>query len=117
MTGSFTPDQSGTWDMGLGSVGRSNVYLDGKLVVENNRNWNAGELFFNEGSTEQRTQVELVKGRKYSLEVRHWFLPSQVVGGPFGSKHGIQLGGFPYESEESMLRNAEKVAAGADREW
>lgn len=113
----FTPDVDGEWEMGFASIGKGNMYIDGQLVVENDESWKIGELFFNEGgSGERRALYKFKAGQTYKIDARHWFKPDQTLSGPFNVKAGIRIGGFPFASPETLLQEAEQVAARADGE-
>ncbi|KAK4688194.1 beta-glucosidase, partial [Tremellales sp. Uapishka_1] len=115
MTAEFTPDVSGKWELGLGSIGKTNLYIDGNLVIGNDAEWEVGELFFGEGgSQERRAIVPLEAGCRYSIEVRHFFHPDQSIVGPYMNKNGIRLGGFPYAEPAEMFEEAEALAEKCD---
>jgi beta-glucosidase len=42
---SFTPDVSGTWELGLGVAGQADLYVDGEKVIDNSNDQKAGLLF------------------------------------------------------------------------
>lgn len=52
VSATFTPDQDGPWEFGLGSITGGDVYLDGKLVVSTHQA-PQGEMFFGGGTTEE----------------------------------------------------------------
>jgi beta-glucosidase len=66
--GSFVPDVSGRWQLGLESAGRAVWKLDGEVVVDNSEPAR-GKGFFGGGSTLVETEHELEAGRAYALEV------------------------------------------------
>lgn len=86
------PDESGDWEISLGSAGYLNLFFDGKLLIENNETFEAGELFFMMGSTEKRVTVKnLVKGRSYTIESRGKFRWQQgFLTIPFGIRLGAK---------------------------
>lgn len=113
----FTPDTDGLWEFGFASIGKGNLYINGELVIENDACWKLGELFFNEGgSDERRALYTFEAGQTYKVDARHWFKPDQTLSGPFNVKAGIRVGGFPYAEPEVLMREAEEVAGKADRE-
>ena len=113
-TSNFSPDQSGDWTFALGSMGESNLYIDGKLVVENSSSWQPGEMWFNMGSVERRGVVQgLEAGKQYSLEVRCWF-KKDLRGSPFKSAGAIRIGALPVVDDAQAIADAVKIAQQAD---
>lgn len=114
MSGDFTPDQSGDWQIALGSAGQSNLYFDGKLLVENSDSWTAGQLWFNMGSTEKIAIAKnLEAGKKYPIEVRCWFRP-ELRASPFKTAGAIRIGALPLVESEQAIADAVKIAQTAD---
>lgn len=113
-TSNFTPDQSGDWTFALGSMGHANLYIDGKLVVENSSSWTPGELWFNMGSTERRGVVQgLEQGKQYTVEVRCWYKKDNR-GSPFVSAGAIRIGALPVVDDAEAIADAVKIAQKAD---
>ena len=71
LTGTFTPDLSGPWRLGLESAGRSVLRLDGAVVVDNSDPL-PGEGFYGAGSTLVEVERTLEHGRPYALQVDIW---------------------------------------------
>jgi beta-glucosidase len=71
LTGTFTPDLSGHWRLGLESAGRSVLRLDGDVVVDNS-NPRPGDGFYGAGSTLVEVERTLENGRPYALQVDIW---------------------------------------------
>lgn len=69
--GTFTPDQSGRWRMGLESAGRSLLRIDGEIVVDNSEPAR-GEGFYGAGSALVQVERHLEAGRRYELDVEIW---------------------------------------------
>jgi beta-glucosidase len=112
-TSNFKPDQSGDWEFALGSMGESNLYVDGKLVIDNSSNWQPGEMWFNMGSVERRGIVNgLEAGKQYSLELR-WYR-KDLRGSPFKSAGAIRIGALPVVDDAQAIADAVKIAQEAD---
>ena len=45
MTTTFTPDESGIWELGLGVAGQADLYVDGKKLIDNSTKQRPGLLF------------------------------------------------------------------------
>ncbi|KAL5331631.1 hypothetical protein ACEPPN_001166 [Leptodophora sp. 'Broadleaf-Isolate-01'] len=69
MRGSFIPECSGTYEFGLASFGVSDLYIDGKLVIDNSTTQEAGGTFFGNGSKEVRATFDMEQGRAYAFRM------------------------------------------------
>jgi beta-glucosidase len=106
------PDESGDWEFGLGSCGYLNLFFDGKLLIENNESFEAGELFFMMGSTEKRAIVKnLVKGQSYTIEARGMF---RWQPGFLNIPFGIRLGAKRIVDPQDAIDAASTLAASSD---
>jgi beta-glucosidase len=68
ITATFVPPEGGEWTFSLCQAGRSRLFLDGELLVDN---WNpAGrsDMFFGFGSEEKFATITLDAGRSYALK-------------------------------------------------
>ena len=75
IAGTFVPDVTGTWELGVRAVGPAHVALDGETVVELTESLRGG-AFFGMGSPEVRGTVELEEGRRYELTVDYPVTPT-----------------------------------------
>ncbi len=71
LSGTFTPDTSGLWRLGLESAGRSVLRLDGEVVLDNS-DPKRGTGFYGAGSEPIEVTRELEAGRPYALTVDLW---------------------------------------------
>ncbi|GAA5945845.1 hypothetical protein JCM3775_001904 [Rhodotorula graminis] len=110
----FTPDTSGKWTFGLGSIGASQLFLDGKPIIENVESYKPGELFFNMGSQEVRGEVELEAGKAYQLELHGYVDPSSLGASPFTFSSSFRIGGFPTVVPETARNEAADLASKSD---
>lgn len=69
LLGTLTPDRAGEWTLGLVAAGRSRLFLDDELVVDNWTSPEPGDSFFGLASAEQTARVPLEAGRAYALRV------------------------------------------------
>ncbi|GAA5896930.1 hypothetical protein JCM6882_007310 [Rhodosporidiobolus microsporus] len=113
-TADFTPDISGSWTFGLGSIGYSALFVDGKRVVENVESFKNGELFFMMGSEERRAEIDLEAGKTYKLEVRTYLDPSTLGASPFTIKSSFRIGAFPTIVPAQARKEAAELAGKSD---
>ncbi len=104
--GSFTPDVSGAWRLGLESAGRSLLRLDGAVVVDNS-DPTRGPGFYGAGSEPVEVTVDLAAGHTYELAVDLWPRSSTT---PI---LGVRIGASPPDPGDEFER-AVRAAAEAD---
>jgi beta-glucosidase len=63
LSGFFTPQQSGLHSFGLGSVGRSRLFIDDREVVDN---WTVPAPY-----GQKTVEMELVAGQKYAIKIEY----------------------------------------------
>ncbi len=105
MTGTFVPEEGGTWRIGLRSVGPSVVRLDGREVVRVDGATSGGYLF-GHGSPETFGTIELTAGRPVAVEVEYPV-------GPNPGLRGVTVGGRPV-AEPDLVAEAAALATDAD---
>ncbi|GJN88060.1 hypothetical protein Rhopal_001016-T1 [Rhodotorula paludigena] len=110
----FTPDVSGKWTFGLGSIGYSQLFLDDKPIAENVKSYKAGELFFNMGSDEVRGEVELEAGKSYKLVLHGYVDPDMLGASPFSFRSSFRIGAFPTVVPAEARKEAADLAAKSD---
>ncbi|KAM0750533.1 hypothetical protein T439DRAFT_380431 [Meredithblackwellia eburnea MCA 4105] len=111
----FTPHVSGIWEFGLGVAGQADLYLDGKLVVNNSENQVPGLLFFMTGAEERVGRAEVKAGQSYELEVRFSNFKQINMKSPYaGRRGGIRVGGAPVVGASESISKAVKLSQEAD---
>ena len=101
----FTPTEDGDYHFGLTSAGRSRLFVDDQLLVDNWDDWEPGDTYFGSGSAEARGVKELEAGQTYDLKVEYAALDS----GSFGIK-AVRLGASKLPGEEALQRAAQLAA-------
>lgn len=69
VTSYLTPKSSGMHSFSLASVGHSQLFLDGKLLIDNNNWTELGDAFYAFSSVEVRADLELGGGRTYKIVI------------------------------------------------
>jgi len=106
ISGTFVPDVTAEWEIGVRAVGPVTVSLDGEPVVTIDEPVRGG-AFFGMGSPEVRGTVHLEEGRRYALSVEYPQSPeSERV-------RGLVVGARPVPAGDHVQRAA-AVAAAAD---
>ncbi|MCP5027639.1 MAG: beta-glucosidase [Actinomycetia bacterium] len=106
-TARFRVPHTGTWCFGLASAGTCRLRLDGRELIDNDTNWQAGDLFFAAGSLEQRAEVALDADSVHELVLDYRGPANEPMA-------GVRFGLEPVVDDEALLVEAERVAASAD---
>jgi beta-glucosidase len=116
--GTFTPDTSGLWQLGLESAGRSVWRLDGKVIVDNSSP-TRGHGFYGAGSALKESSCALEAGRAYELEVDVWprSASSPVLGVRLAASRPVA--GDEMAAAVAAARGADVavVVVGLNRNW
>ncbi|KAF7953333.1 hypothetical protein EAE96_006544 [Botrytis aclada] len=116
--GFMTAEEDCEFEFGLGVYGTANLYVDGKLVIDNTTKQTRGTMFFSCGTVEERGVVSLKKGQTYHLKIE--FASSQtckldkgnnVLFGP----GAIRLGGAKIIDADEEIARAAELAKEADQ--
>lgn len=69
MTGSFTPETSGLYRVGVYAAGYARVFVDGVLIADAWSGWTKGRTYFEEGCDEVVGEVALTAGRAHVVVI------------------------------------------------
>jgi beta-glucosidase len=118
ISGTFRPDVSGVWTLGLESAGRSVLRLDGAVVVDNSEP-KRGVGFYGAGSEPVEAEHELQAGRSYQLVVEVW--PRSPSSPILGARVGASRPEVADEFERAVdaVREADLavVVVGSNAQW
>ncbi|WP_316356899.1 beta-glucosidase [Devosia sp.] len=120
LTGSFTPETSGTHRVGIYSAGFAKVYVDGKLIADAWTNWQKGRTFFEEGCDEVVGTIELEAGRTHEVVIEFATKDFATLGlAAFAAGIGRPLGDEAISEAVRIARNADIaiVFIGRNGEW
>ncbi len=120
LTGSFTPETSGTHRVGIYSAGFAKVYVDGKLIADAWTNWQKGRTFFEEGCDEVVGTVTLEAGRAHEVVIEFATKDFATLGlAAFAAGIGKPLGDEAIAEAVRIARNADTaiVFIGRNGEW
>jgi beta-glucosidase len=118
ISGTFTPDASGRWVLGLESAGRSELRLDGAVVLDNGET-TRGKGFYGFGSEPVQVEIELEAGKAYGVAVDVWPLNASwpVLGARIGTAQPVDDGEFDRAVEAAGRADAAVVVVGLNAEW
>lgn len=68
--GTYTAEESGTYNVGCSCCGTAQIFIDDKLVVDNKTVQVKGDAYFaGLGTREERSQIELEAGKEYKFKI------------------------------------------------
>jgi beta-glucosidase len=105
-TGFFKADETGEHTVGILSAGKSRVFVDDELVVDN---WTApvkGDAFFSNASTEIQASVSMQAGQSYAVRIEYDADPASTF-------KAMRYGILGPDTEQGMTRALE-IARQAD---
>ena len=120
ISGTFTPETSGTHRVGIYSAGFAKVYVDGKLVADAWTQWTKGRTFFEEGCDEVVGTAELEAGRAHDVVIEFATKDFATLGlAAFSAGIGLPLGDAAITDAVRAARNADTaiVFIGRNGEW
>lgn len=127
--GYFIPEESGSYDFGLCVQGTGNLYVDGKLLINNTDVQTPGPSFLGAGTIEEKGTIELDAGKEYKILVQwgcsrtgNYKAPAVVDFGHGGFRFGACKRISPQEGIEeavALASQADQVIlfAGLNAEW
>lgn len=120
ITGSFTPEVSGTHRVGIYAAGFAKVFVDGDLIADAWTNWTKGRTFFEEGCDEVVGTVELQAGRAHQVVIEFATKDFATLGlAAFAAGIGLPLGDQAIAEAAALAASAETaiVCIGRSGEW
>ncbi|KAH8796458.1 glycoside hydrolase superfamily [Hyaloscypha finlandica] len=116
--GYFTAEEDSDFELGLGVYGTAKLYVDGKLVVDNETNQTKGSLFFHCGTVEEKGILSVKKGQKYHIKVEFASAPAckldQGSNVLFGGG-AARIGGAKVIDADKEVKHAAELAKDADQ--
>ncbi|KAK7207651.1 glycoside hydrolase superfamily [Myxozyma melibiosi] len=113
----YVPDETGDYKFGLTVYGTAKLFVDGKLIIDNETVQRPGESFFTRGTVEEVGVVHLEAGKSYNIKVHFGSakttkLKSNSVSFAGG---GLRVGVGRVIDEEAEILRAIEVAKGVDQ--
>lgn len=117
LEGTLTPDEDCTYEFGLVVCGSGNLYVDGKLVIENTTKQTLGNAFFGCGTIEEKSHYEVKKGQSYHIRVEFGSTPTSKLGDQAVLMRGgaVRLGGCKVIDPKAEIKRAAALAKDADQ--
>jgi beta-glucosidase len=113
----FTPDQSGTWDVGLIATGVARLHLDGRPLLDTS-DTPPGEGFFGLGTEEVVAAADLVEGVGYTLTVEfHAANEFPIAAVSFGAAFRPPEDACAAAADAAREADVALVVVGTDSRW
>lgn len=116
--GFLTPDETIEYEFGLSVAGTAKLFVDGKLIVDNETKQVVGDAFFGSGTREERGSTKLEKGKTYKILVTVGTLPTMTVRAPGATamgSGGVRIGGTKKTDQKTELDKAVQLAKEVDQ--
>lgn len=116
--GIFTPDQDGDYDFGLTVYGTALLFIEGRLIIDNETKQQPGDSFFGSGTIEEIGTTNLKAGKDYMLRVLYASAPTSKLSRPGETAFrggGLRLGGVRKITEETEIQAAVHMAGQVDQ--
>ena len=65
----FIPPETGLWEFSVAVCGTADLYLDGKLLIDNSTVQRSGTSFFGKGTAEEKSEIYLARGMEVRLRL------------------------------------------------
>ena len=116
--GSLTAEEDGNFEFGLGVYGTAKLFIDGKLLIDNDTKQTKGSLFFDCGTVEEKGILPIKKGQTYQIRVEFASAPSckleQRKNVLFGGG-ALRIGCAKIIDADQEVKHAVALAKGADQ--
>lgn len=114
----FTPDETDTYQFSVSVAGTAKLFIDGKLVVDNETKQVMGDSFFGSGTREEVGEIKLQKGKTYNINVMVGTLPTmslRLPGATAMGAGGVRVGGTRKTNAKVELEKAVTLAKEVDQ--
>ena len=95
LVGTFTPEETAEYEFSLSVAGTGKIYVDEKVIVDNETKQTPGDSFFGAGTIDETGKMKLEKGKKYHVRTDFGTLPTMSFRTPgttgFGAG-GLRVG-------------------------
>ncbi|OCH95211.1 putative beta-glucosidase from glycoside hydrolase family GH3 [Obba rivulosa] len=116
--GLLTVEKTAEYELGLTVAGRANLYVNGKLLVDNWTKQTPGEFFYGQGTVEEMGTILLTAGEPVEILVEYTNTkppegPEADISQP-ALMRGVRLGGCEKINPDEAIASAVKLASTSD---
>ncbi|KAH6682927.1 glycoside hydrolase superfamily [Halenospora varia] len=116
--GWFTAEEDSDFEMGVGVYGTANLFVDGKLLIDNSTKQTKGTMFFSCGTVEEKGIFTVKKGQTYHVKVEFASSPScklDAGSNVLSGSGAVRIGGAKVIDAEEEIKHAAALAKEADQ--
>lgn len=116
--GFYTAEEDCDFEFGLGVYGAAKLYVDDKLLIDNETTQTKGTMFFNCGTVEEKGVLPVKKGQTYHIKVEFSSAPSCKLDPGNNTLFGsgaVRIGGAKVIDPEEEIKHAVELAKDADQ--
>jgi len=116
--GYFTAEEDCDFEMGLGVYGAAKLYIDGKLLIDNETKQTKGTMFFSCGTVEEKGILSVKKGQTYHVKVEFVSAPASKLDQGSNVLFGggaVRIGGAKVIDADNEVKHAAELAKDADQ--
>ena len=92
ITGTVTPEETTEFEFSLSVAGTAKLFVEGKVVVDNETKQHPGDSFFGSGTREETGRIKLEKGKSYNVLITFGTAPTMTI--KSGGATSFGAGGF-----------------------
>ncbi|KAE9375366.1 glycoside hydrolase family 3 protein [Stipitochalara longipes BDJ] len=116
--GYLTAEEDSDFELGLGVYGAAKLFVDGKLLIDNDTKQTKGTLFFHCGTVEEKGILSVKKGQKYHIKVEFASAPASKLDQGSNVLFGggaARIGGAKVIDADKEVKHAAELAKDADQ--
>ena len=116
--GYLTAEEDGEFELGLGVYGTAKLFVNGKLLIDNETSQTKGTLFFSCGTVEEKGILSVKKGERYHLKVEFASAPTSKLDKGSNVLFGggaVRIGGAKLINAEEEIKHAASLAKDAEQ--
>lgn len=116
--GSFTAEEDGDFEIGLGVYGAAKLFVDGHLLIDNETTQRKGTMFFDCGTIEEKGILAMKKGQTYHIKVEFASSPASKLQSGTSVLFGggaLRIGGAKIIDADEEIKHAAALAKDADQ--
>lgn len=116
--GTLTAEEDAEFELGLGVYGTAKLFVDGKLLIDNETKQTKGTMFFSCGTVEEKGVLPIKKGQTYKLKIEFASAPTSKLdqGSNVLSGGGaVRLGGANVIDADEEVKHAAALAKDVDQ--
>ncbi|EHK98305.1 putative beta-glucosidase I [Glarea lozoyensis 74030] len=116
--GTYTAEEDCDFEFSLGVYGAAKLFVDDKLLIDNDTVQRKGTMFFNCGTAEEKGTIPVKKGQAYQIRVEFSSAPTSKLDPGSNTLFGsgaVRIGGAKVIDAEEEIKHAAALAKNTDQ--